>query len=62
MTIEAEKAIKKMNDTKDSAEKAHIKEDIDKMSLSSGELDRVQQREFDRKTDDIKVFRESRNR
>lgn len=62
MTIEVERAVKKMNDTKDPAEKAHIKEDIDKMPLSSGELEQAQEREVDRKANDIKVFRESRNR
>lgn len=62
MTIEAEKAIRKMNDTKNPTEKAHIKKEIDMMPLSSGELDHVQQREEDRKVNDIKVFRESRNR
>jgi len=62
VTVEAEKAIKKMNDTKNPAEKAHIKEDIDRMPLSSGEIDQVQQREVDRKANDIKVFRKSRNR
>lgn len=62
MTAEVEKAISKMNKTKDPVERAHIREDIDQMPLSSGELEQVQQREVDRKAEDIRVFRESRNR
>lgn len=57
MTIEAEKATRIMNNTKDLDERAHIKEDIDMMPLSSGELDQVQQREEDRITDDIREFK-----
>ncbi len=62
MTVEAEKAVRKMNETKDPAERAHIKKDIDQMPLSSGELEQTQQREVNRKAEDIRVFRESRNR
>ena len=60
MTVEAEKAIRKMEQTRDPAERAHIKSDIDQMPLSSGELDQTKEREHDRKQRDIKKFREKR--
>lgn len=60
MTTEMEKAVTRMNKTKDPAEKAHIKADIDQMPLSSGELDQAIESEVNRKANDIKVFREER--
>ncbi len=62
MTTEVEKAIKKMEGTKDPIEKAHIKAEIDQMPISSGELEQAQQSEADRLTHDKKVFNEARNR
>ncbi len=61
MTTEVEKAVKRMEKVKDPAEKAHIKAEIDQMPLSSGELDQAMEREANRKTNDVKEFREKRN-
>ncbi len=60
MTTEADRTIKRYNETKDPVEKAHLKKQIDQMPMSSGELEQVQQREADRKTADIKEFHEKR--
>ena len=60
MTTEVEKAIKRMEKAKDLTEKAHIKAEIDQMSLSSGEVEQAIEREANRKTNDIKEFREER--
>ncbi|KKN16577.1 hypothetical protein LCGC14_0974570 [marine sediment metagenome] len=60
MTAEVEKAVKRLDETKDPVEKAHIKSEIDMMPLSSGELDQVKEREHNRKANDIKVFHEQR--
>ncbi len=57
-----EKAVKRMDATKDPAERAKIKADIDKMPISGNELADAQQREHDRKEQDIKEFNEARNR
>ena len=60
MTIEFEKAVKKMEETKDPVEKAHIKSEIDQMPISTNELDQAKEREANRKAEDIKTFRETR--
>ena len=60
MATEAEKATRKMNETKDPVERAHIKSEIDQMPITSGELEQVQQREADRKTADIAAFHKKR--
>lgn len=60
MTTEVERAIRKMEETKDPEERAHIKAEIDQMPISSSELSQAQEREADRKANDIKEFREQR--
>ena len=57
----SEKLKVRLQNEKDPTEKAHLKSELDQMLLTSGELEQVQQREADRKTNDIRVFREKRN-
>ena len=59
---EFEKAVKKMEGTKDPMEKAHIKAEIDQMPISSSDLEQAQQREADRSVQHKKTFNEARNR
>ena len=61
MTREVEKLAERHRDEKNPEEKAHLKREMDQIPLSSGELEQVQQREVDRKTNDIRVCREARN-
>ena len=61
MTTEVEKAARRMDEAKSPAEKVKIKAEIDQMPLSGNEFADVQQREADRKQQDIKEIREKRN-
>jgi hypothetical protein len=55
-----EKLTDRYHNTKDPAERAHLKSEMDQIPVTAGELDQVQQREADRKTADVKKYREKR--
>lgn len=60
MSTEMEKLAARHRNEKDPVEKAHLKEEMDQMPITAGELDQVQQREADRKTADIATYRQKR--
>ena len=59
---ESEKLMQRYENEKDPVEKAHLKSELDKMPLTSGDMEQVQQREADRQAEDIRVFNEKRKR
>lgn len=57
---ESEKLAKRYEEEKDAVEKAHLKRELDRMPLTSGELEQVVDREAARKTADIEEFHKKR--
>ena len=57
---ESERLMQRYENEKDPVEKAHLKSELDQMPLTSGQLDQAVEREANRKTADIKAFREKR--
>ena len=56
MTKEMEKLTDRYYNEKNPEEKKHLKREMDQTPLSSGELERAQQREVDRQAADIESF------
>lgn len=57
---ESEKLKTRIMKERNPTERAHLRSELDKVPLTSGELDQVKEREHDRKQNDIKTFREKR--
>jgi len=57
---DTEKITERLRNEKNPEERQHLKNEIDQIPLSSAELEQVQQREIDRKANDIREFREKR--
>lgn len=60
MSVEMEKLSRRYHSEKDPVERRKIKADMDRVPMTTGELDQVQQREADRHAADVKVYREKR--
>lgn len=58
---ESEKLKDRIMNEKNPVEKAYLKQELDQIPLTSEELERAIEREADRKTADIRAYREKRN-
>ena len=58
---ESEKLKDRIMNERNPVERAHLKNELDQIPLTSSELEQVQQREIDRKAAFVRSYREKRN-